>query len=359
MRLTKLIQESFSDVKLPFAEHQMKFLNKVRSSLLCVVARVFLNTPGDVWVGASAAVLTVHVWGWGAQLAMACQTRARDAQDLSGEREIMLSQMQTLVPMIDNLHSETPPFPIDVPGLIRDLQSLIAARKNSTVGGDKGEVDTMRSPTSVVSGATEDDEDGGDGEDDDDEMGRAGAGPDSAPTGGSAGAIGPAPTLRPKKHFPSHTGITIRVERICLKDPEQYIEPFLTVRLCDEMGKAVRGGEAQDTAPGKSQPDAVAFNQDVHLQIPYEEISKWGFAVFIEFMYYKPKSKKKDKMKCLCWSMLEPDELHQNKTLPLEIYAKKPVYNIRHTQNYSKLKLQGANEQYLYVTVIRHEPEKS
>jgi hypothetical protein len=63
-------------------------------------------------------------------------------------------------------------------------------------------------------------------------------------------------------------------------------------------------------------------------------------------------------MQCLCWAMLESDELLANKTLPLEIYSKKPVYNVRHTGNYSKLKLHGAQGHFLYVTVIRHEPEK-
>ena len=29
IRLVKMVQDSFADVKLPFAEHQMKFLNKV------------------------------------------------------------------------------------------------------------------------------------------------------------------------------------------------------------------------------------------------------------------------------------------------------------------------------------------
>ena len=56
--------------------------------------------------------------------------------------------------------------------------------------------------------------------------------------------------------------------------------------------------------------------------------------------------------------MLEADELLANKTLPLEIYSKKPVYNVRHTGNYSKLKLHGSQGHFLYVTVIRHEPEK-
>eukprot|EP00038_Savillea_parva_P020058 m.30336 g.30336 ORF g.30336 m.30336 type:complete len:360 (+) comp4695_c0_seq1:81-1160(+) len=322
MKLVKLIQDSFSNVKLPFAEHQMKFLNK---------------------------------------LAAACQARARDAQDLSGEREIPLSQMQKLTPMVEYLHAETPPFPFEIQGLVRDLQSIIAARKNLQASGAGKDVqDNNLSPTNIVSPPDEDgDDDDGDEDQDDgaDIPGPSGAAPAAASGSGKGAGAGVSATLLPKKHFPSHTGITIRVERIALKDPEQYIEPFVTVRLCDPQGKAVRMGEPQDTPPGRVVSEGVAFNQDVHLQIPYEQISHWDLAVFLEFMYYKPKSKKKDKMKCLCWCMLEADELLANKQLPLEIYSKKPVYNIRHTQNYKKLTLHGSPGHFMYVTVIRHEPE--
>lgn len=318
----------------------MKFLNKV--------LRKF---------GSSSPSIAILTRSLPLQLAAACQARARHAQDLDGEREITLSQMETVVPMVEYLHAETPPFPIDIPGLVRDLPSLIAARKTNSAsrsGADDGETDAVVSPTSIVSAPDEDEND----EDEDDDEDGPSVGPIASKSAAGATA-GPASTLLPKKHFSSHTGITLRVDLIALKNPEQYIEPFLTIRLCDPQGKSVRMGEPQDTAPGKCQPDCVKFNQDVHLQIAYEQIEQWDLAIFIEFMYYKPKSKKKDKMKCLCWCMIEPDELVANKRLPLEIYGKKPVYNVRHTKNYSKLKLLSSDQQFLYVTVIRHEPDHS
>merc|ERR1711918_76774 len=102
--------------------------------------------------------------------------------------------------------------------------------------------------------------------------------------------------------------------------------------------KAVRRGEPQDTPLGRCAPTGVTFNQDVHLQIPFEQISQWDLAVFLEFMYFKPKSKKKDKMKCLGWSLLAHEELQLDKSLPLTVYAKKPVYNVRNMKS-PKLKV--------------------
>ena len=64
---------------------------------------------------------------------------------------------------------------------------------------------------------TMDDEDEDD-EDDEDDGAEAGA----KPGGGS---------LLPRKRFPANTAISITIERIQIKEPESFIEPYFTVSI--------------------------------------------------------------------------------------------------------------------------------
>eukprot|EP00041_Stephanoeca_diplocostata_P015279 m.291600 g.291600 ORF g.291600 m.291600 type:complete len:367 (-) comp19980_c0_seq2:199-1299(-) len=330
-KLVSDIQDSFS--KVPLAEEQMKFLNKL-----------------------AAAVLQ----------------RAKTAQDLTGEYGLRLEQIQVLIPMVAALHFETPPvFPIpDIVGLQRDLQSIIAAR---TSHGGKALVGmrpagAVASPESVLSDDGEDDDgdDGGDSQQLPDLPAHGGkrakskkttsksamdggdnlASTDSSGAGAAVGVGAGTGTLLPMKHFPGQTGITIRILKIRMKDPTQYLEPFFTVSIKDEDGSPLRGGEPQDTPPAKHHDGFVVFDQDVHLQIPYDQMPEQA-AVFLEFKHFKFA---RQKISTKCWCLLEKDELASSEELPLEIYKKPTRYDRK------GLKLMTNLEFYLYVRIIRHEP---
>lgn len=66
------------------------------------------------------------------------------------------------------------------------------------------------------------------------------------------------------------TSVTIRLDKIKLKDPGQYIEPFFTVSVMDSNGHSLC--KAQDTPPTKLKDEFIHFNQDVHLTLPLESL---------------------------------------------------------------------------------------
>ena len=77
----------------------------------------------------------------------------------------------------------------------------------------------------------------------------------------------------------------LRVERIKLKDPAQYLEPFISVSVKGWLPIFPRAPDyadsdgndmcpTQDTPVASSKDEFVHFNQDVYLQIPHENIGK-------------------------------------------------------------------------------------
>ena len=49
--------------------------------------------------------------------------------------------------------------------------------------------------------------------------------------GRGAGAAQTGGSLKPRMNFPGKTNITIRIEKIQLKDPSQFLEPYFTVSV--------------------------------------------------------------------------------------------------------------------------------
>ncbi len=92
-------------------------------------------------------------------------------------------------------------------------------------------------------------------------------------------------TLLPRKEFPKGgTSVCIRVEKIKLKDPSQFLDPFITISV-KGLFQTVSGltptdidgndmCPVQDTPVTSSKDEFVHFNQDVYLQVPLENIGK-------------------------------------------------------------------------------------
>ncbi|GAB1285822.1 Axin interactor, dorsalization-associated protein [Apodemus speciosus] len=133
----------------------------------------------------------------------------------------------------------------------------------------------------------------------DDEEGGAGAGPPGSPSARVPG------TLLPR--LPSEPGmtlLTIRIEKIGLKDAGQCIDPYITVSVKDLNGIDLT--PVQDTPVASRKEDTyVHFNVDIELQKHVEKLTK-GAAIFFEFKHYKPK---KRFTSTKCFAFMEMDEI--------------------------------------------------
>uniref|UniRef100_A0A8C6V2J2 Axin interactor, dorsalization associated n=1 Tax=Neogobius melanostomus TaxID=47308 RepID=A0A8C6V2J2_9GOBI len=161
---------------------------------------------------------------------------------------------------------------------------------------------------------------------------------DAAVGHGSADVFSPrAPgTLLPR--LPSEPGmtlLTIKIEKIGLKDAGQCIDPYITFTVKDANG--VDLNPAQDTPVASRKEDTyIHFNVDVEVQKHVERLPK-GAAIFFEFKHYKPK---KRFTSTKCFAFMEMDEIKPG-PIVIELY-KKPT-------DYKRKKLQLLTKKPLYL----------
>uniref|UniRef100_A0A8C6K6J8 Axin interactor, dorsalization associated n=1 Tax=Nothobranchius furzeri TaxID=105023 RepID=A0A8C6K6J8_NOTFU len=160
-----------------------------------------------------------------------------------------------------------------------------------------------------------------------------------APAGaGSTEAFPPrAPgTLLPR--LPSEPGmtlLTLKIEKIGLKDAGQCIDPYVTVSVKDVNG--VDLNPAQDTPVATRKEDTyIHFSVDVEIQRHIEKLPK-GAAIFFEFKHYKPK---KRFTSTKCFAFMEMDEIKPG-PIVIELY-KKPT-------DFKRKKLQLLTKKPLYL----------
>lgn len=115
----------------------------------------------------------------------------------------------------------------------------------------------------------------------------------------------------------SGTVVALRIDKIGLKDAQEYIDPTLTILVSDARTNLL---DTHDM-PASSERRAthVVFNQQVYLNVSLEDMKKQGAALFFEFKHYKPKKKK---ISTRCWSFMELNELKPDEEIVLEIYHK-------------------------------------
>eukprot|EP00931_Biecheleriopsis_adriatica_P073538 TRINITY_DN477_c0_g1_i1.p1 TRINITY_DN477_c0_g1~~TRINITY_DN477_c0_g1_i1.p1 ORF type:complete len:323 (-),score=86.16 TRINITY_DN477_c0_g1_i1:7-975(-) len=113
------------------------------------------------------------------------------------------------------------------------------------------------------------------------------------------------------------TVVCIRIDKMGLKDAQEYIDPTMTVIVADSRASIL---DSRDT-PIASEKRAthVIFNQQVYLNVSLEDMQKSGAAIFFEFKHYKPKKKK---VSTRCWAFMELTELKRDEEIVLEIYHK-------------------------------------
>uniref|UniRef100_G3PJL9 C2 Aida-type domain-containing protein n=1 Tax=Gasterosteus aculeatus aculeatus TaxID=481459 RepID=G3PJL9_GASAC len=143
-------------------------------------------------------------------------------------------------------------------------------------------------------------------------------------------------TLLPR--LPSEPGmtlLTLKIEKIGLKDAGQCIDPYMTISVKDLNGVDVN--PVQDTPVACRKEDTyIHFSVDVEIQRHVEKIPK-GAAIFFEFKHYKPK---KRFTSTKCFAFMEMDEIKPG-PIVIELY-KKPT-------DFKRKKLQLLSRKQLYL----------
>ncbi|XP_065833315.1 axin interactor, dorsalization-associated protein-like [Oscarella lobularis] len=148
-----------------------------------------------------------------------------------------------------------------------------------------------------------------------------------------------------KPRLPLLTGmtlVTIKIEKIGLKDAGQLMDPFITVSVKD--GQGVDMTPVQDTPVSSSWKDRyVNFNVSVEIQQYLEKLPKTA-AVFFEFKHYKPK---KRLISTKCFAFMEMDEIKPGPGC-LEIYKKPTDFKRK------RLGLLSTKPLYLHLNLTLH-----
>ncbi|TWW68756.1 Axin interactor, dorsalization-associated protein [Takifugu flavidus] len=150
-------------------------------------------------------------------------------------------------------------------------------------------------------------------------------------------------TLLPR--LPSEPGmslLTIKIEKIGLKDAGQCIDPYMTVSVKDLNGVDIN--PVQDTPVATRKEDTyIHFSVDVEIQRHVEKLPK-GAAIFFEFKHYKPKKKFTSTK---CFAFMEMDEIKAG-PIVIELYKKPPDFKRK------KLQLLTKKQLYLHLHQTLH-----
>uniref|UniRef100_A0A4W3JM37 Axin interactor, dorsalization associated n=1 Tax=Callorhinchus milii TaxID=7868 RepID=A0A4W3JM37_CALMI len=240
------------------------------------------------------------------KIATCLELRSTALQTTQSQEEFRLEDLKKLEPIIKNILSYNKDFPFDVQPI--PLRKILAP----------GEEENLE--------FEEEEEDGG-----------AGAGVSDLFTTRVPG------TLLPR--LPSEPGmtlLTIKIEKIGLKDAGQCIDPYVTVSVKDING--VDMTPVQDTPVATRKEDMyVHFAVDVEIQKHIERLPK-GAAIFFEFKHYKPK---KRFTSTKCFAFMEMDEIKAGQIV-IELYKKPTDFKRK------KLQLLTKKPLYLHLHQILH-----
>ncbi|XP_061741889.1 axin interactor, dorsalization-associated protein isoform X1 [Nerophis ophidion] len=231
------------------------------------------------------------------KIATCLEMRSGSLQCTQTTEEFKLEDLKRLESIIKNLLTFNKEFPFDVQPV--PLRRILAP-------GEEENLELEEEDAAAVAGSTE-------------------AFPTRAPG-----------TLLPR--LPSEPGmtlLTIRIDKIGLKDAGQCIDPYMTVSVKDSNG--VDLNPTQDTPVATKKEDIyIHFSMDLEIQRHLEKIPK-GAAIFFEFKHYKPK---KRFTSTKCFAFLEMDEIKPG-PIVIELY-KKPT-------DFRRKKLQLLTKKPLYL----------
>ncbi|XP_001640692.2 axin interactor, dorsalization-associated protein [Nematostella vectensis] len=137
--------------------------------------------------------------------------------------------------------------------------------------------------------------------------------------------------------------LTVRIDRIGLKDAESYINSYFSVHVKDSDCVVV--ASSQDTpVSNRKEGSYVVFGIEVEIQKHIEKFPK-GTAVFFEFKHYKPK---KNIISTKCFGFMEQDEIRSGPAC-IELYQKPTDFRRK------KLNLLTSKPLYLHLTLTIHD----
>ncbi|XP_040286414.1 axin interactor, dorsalization-associated protein isoform X2 [Bufo bufo] len=228
------------------------------------------------------------------------ELRGAALQSTQSQEGFKLEDIKKLEPILDNLLTYNKEFPFDVQPV--SLRRILAPGEEENLEVEE-----------------EEEEEGGAG------VGSA----DSIP------ARVPGTLLPRLPSEPGMTLLTIRIEKIGLKDAGQCIDPYMTVSVKDLNGIDLT--PVQDTPMAARKEDTyVHFNVEIEIQKHVEKLTK-GAAIFFEFKHYKPK---KRFTSTKCFAFMEMDEIKSGQIV-IELY-KKPT-------DFKRKKLQLLTKKPLYL----------
>lgn len=137
--------------------------------------------------------------------------------------------------------------------------------------------------------------------------------------------------------------LTIRIEKLGLKDVGNYINCFFTVSVKD--ANCVNVAKSQDTPmSNRKEGSYILFGADVEIQKAIEKLPR-GTAIFFEFKHYKPK---KSSISTKCFAFMELDEIKPGPAV-IELYQKPTDFHRK------KLNLLTTKPLYLHVNLTIHD----
>ena len=127
------------------------------------------------------------------------------------------------------------------------------------------------------------------------------------------------------------------IQKIGLKDAENYIDSIISVTVVDLEGKVIE--QSQNTsASNKKNPPYVLFGQTCYIQTPLEKLNH--SVIFFEFKHYKPAKKY---VSTKCYAFMERDEIKESSNIQLELYAKPTDFTRK------KIKLLSVKQLFLHL----------
>jgi len=140
------------------------------------------------------------------------------------------------------------------------------------------------------------------------------------------------------------TVVSIKLDKIGLKDAQTYIDPLITILVVDQWGEILDQHDLPATTNRK--PTYILFGNTIYLNKSLEDMNDTSASIFIEFKHFKPKKKK---LSTKCWAFMELSELKPDEEIVLELYQKPTDLKKK------KLKLYTEKQLYLHLfaTFIR------
>uniref|UniRef100_A0AAQ4NTV6 C2 Aida-type domain-containing protein n=1 Tax=Gasterosteus aculeatus aculeatus TaxID=481459 RepID=A0AAQ4NTV6_GASAC len=238
------------------------------------------------------------------KIATCLEMRSSSLQSSQSKEDFKLEELKKLETIIQNILTYNKAFPFDVQPV--PSRKILAPGEEENLELEEEEGAEEEDTAAAGAGSTE-------------------AFPPRAPG-----------TLLPR--LPSEPGmtlLTLKIEKIGLKDAGQCIDPYMTISVKDLNGVDVN--PVQDTPVACRKEDTyIHFSVDVEIQRHVEKIPK-GAAIFFEFKHYKPK---KRFTSTKCFAFMEMDEIKPG-PIVIELY-KKPT-------DFKRKKLQLLSRKQLYL----------